>query len=207
MRQFAAAIAAFLSRTVTRIVHSMQLIGGRMVSVARTVVEAVPTAAGGLLQMADAVVSAPFRLASHAVRSLSGRGAPAPTEQAAVAQATQSEAGMQAHASQKTGERQMLRAVRALALARVDGTQPDADMVASIPAQVAAYVAALDLSECRTLSTRSASDVRALLEGRPLPGVRTPDQVASAQERHPAQLEVLTDENAYEAMAPRMRAA
>lgn len=177
MQKLAAAIQAFLSRVTTRLVTTMQRIGGSMVAVTQSVVEAVPAAAGGVGQALDAVVSSPFRLAASV---FGGRGGQAPTPQSVAQAAAADERGVQAQASERTQERQLLRAIRSVALARADGAPPDAVLVATIPAPVLAYLDNLELSECRALASRSTSDVRALLEGRSCPGVRTPEQVAQA---------------------------
>ena len=202
MKALAAAIRAFLTRLIT----VSRWVGGRLVTATHAVVEAAPAAAGGLLHAADAVISSPFRLASRAMAMLSVRGTPAPTEQSVAAQAAGAEAGQQ-QAGERTADRQLLRAVRSIARARADGAEPDAVLLASVPSPVAAYIQALELSECRALSGRSSADVRALLDGRPVPGVRTPEQVASTPVPRAKVLEVLTNENAYSAVAPRMRFA
>lgn len=193
------AVMAALGRLISRTVMVARMVGGRLVQVAEVVTEhvfdaavAAPRAAldiaGATCKLAygaaSDAVKLPFRLAAALLGG--GRKQPqtaqsaAADEAAAQRAAQQQEAERQAVADRQAEARELVQAVRSVAAARARGERLDDVALQRLPEPVRDYLLALDRDECAAVAAASVMGLRGVLKGRPLEGVRSPEETRQA---------------------------
>ena len=217
LAQIASAVRAVLGKMIVRTVHVTRMVAGRIVSVPQTVVEylastAIPAAvevaegtaeaAAGVVrsagQVAGAVVAAPFKLA----KSLMG-GGEAQQEAAADNRGEQAVAQQQERVDSSSDERDLLRAARTLVSARARGERLAPELTQRLPRELIDRLSALSDDECRLLASRPTAQLRAVLMGRGVPGVRSAQDIADAQAAEVAEALARTREARIEELMAR----
>ena len=194
------AVAAALGRIVTETVFVTRRVGGKLLTVAETVVRrdlqfvgSVAGVAGSVGKLAvgaaSDVVRAPFRIAGTLLAGRQPQQAP----EAAAADAERAAHAQQQRADASDDDRQVLAAFRRVVRARADGQVADTAYVGRLPQALLEYVDRLDRDECDILARRSTAELRRVIAGKgQRQDVRSPDQVAPA----PAQVVDLAEARA-----------
>ena len=136
----------------------------------------------GVGAAAMAVVSAPGRVLGAVSRAAAGGPGPQPTAAAVGNDAVNAVIDQQRKADDAADARETIQVLRRVLSARARGDRPQPDMVDRLPPRLAAYVSGLTTEECGKLASRPTAALRIILSGRGIEGVRSPEEVAAAQD-------------------------
>ncbi len=173
---------SWLTRGLESVGRKLEPAARATVGLAATGAAAALTGAAGVARgvgrTGDAVLGLPGRILRGAFGG--GGGGQQPDEAAVAQQAAAQAQQQQTRADNAQDAREVVQHLRRVLSARSRGQVPDAEHVSRLPAAVAAYVAALSPDECGKLIAMPTARLRDLMGGKPVDGIRTPDEIASA---------------------------